>query len=143
MTEQELKQLAQEYVDKKAELTKLSKVVDAINTEIKTAMESSKLGEVETESGAVVHYGVTKKESLDEAMLLIKLKQTAPNTTCIKTKEYVDMDALESEIYHGDIPKEALDAMQKCKTVKLTPTLTISKAKKSKQTGDYNKELFE
>lgn len=132
MTEQELKQLAQEYVSGKAELDKLKKRVDSINSEIKTAMEEAKLNEVETESGAVVRYGITRKESLDEDMLLIKLKQTAPDTTCIKTKEYVDMDILEGEIYHGLVPKEALMAMDKCKSVKLTPTLTISKAKKGK-----------
>lgn len=132
MTEQELKQLAQEYVSGKAELDKLKKRVDSINSEIKTAMEEAKLNEVETESGAVVRYGITRKESLDEDMLLIKLKQTAPDTTCIKTKEYVDMDILEAEIYHGLVPKEALMAMDKCKSVKLTPTLTISKAKKGK-----------
>lgn len=132
MTEQELKQLAQEYVSSKAELDKIKKRVESINSEIKTAMENAKLNEVETESGAIVKYGVTRKESMNEDMLLIKLKQTAPDTTCIKTKEYVDMDALESEIYHGNLSKEALQALEKCKSVKLTPTLTISKAKKGK-----------
>ena len=132
MTEQELKQLAQEYVTNKAELDKLKKRVDSINSEIKTAMENAKLNEVETESGAIVRYGVTRKESMDEDMLLIKLKQFVPDTPCIKTKEYVDMDILEGEIYHGLIPKDALMAMDKCKSFKLTPTLTISKAKKGK-----------
>lgn len=132
MTEQELKQLAQEYVTNKAELDKLKKRVDSINSEIKTAMENAKLNEVETESGAVVRYGVTRKESMDEDMLLIKLKQFVPNTPCIKTKEYVDMDTLENEIYHGSFSEDALKAMDKCRSVKLTPTLTISKAKKGK-----------
>ena len=132
MTEQELKQLAQEYVTNKAELDKLKKRVDSINSEIKTAMENAKLNEVETESGAIVRYGITRKESMDEDMLLIKLKQFVPDTPCIKTKEYVDMDTLESEIYHGSFSEDALKAMDKCKSVKLTPTLTISKAKKGK-----------
>lgn len=132
MTEQELKQLAQEYVTGKAELDKLKKQIDRINADIKNAMEEAKLNEVETESGAVVRYGITRKESMDEDMLLIKLKEFAPDTTCIKTKEYVDMDILESEIYHGDLSDDALKAMDKCKNVKLTPVLTISKAKKGK-----------
>ena len=38
----------------------------------------------------------------------------------------------EGEIYHGLVPKDALMAMDKCKTVKLTPTLTISNKKKGK-----------
>ena len=132
MTEQELKYLAQEYVEGKAELDKLKKRVDSINAQIKTEMENAKLNEVATESGAIVHYGKTRKESFDEDMLLIKLKQLMPDTDCIKTKEYVDMDILEGEIYHGLVPKDALIAMDKCKTVKLTPTLTISNKKKGK-----------
>jgi len=132
MTEQELKELAQVYVYHKAELDLLKKKVDKINADIKEAMEKAKLNEVETESGAIVKYGITRKESMDEDMLLIKLKQFVPDTPCIKTKEYVDMDTLESEIYHGSFSEDALKAMDKCKSVKLTPTLTISKAKKGK-----------
>lgn len=132
MTEQELQVLAQEYVDGKEEMARLKKRVDSINAQIKTAMEEGKLNEIETESGAVVHYGKTRKEDFDEGMLLIKLKQLMPDTDCIKTKEYVDMDILEGEIYHGLVPKDALMAMDKCKTVKLTPTLTISNKKKGK-----------
>lgn len=132
MTEQELKELAQVYVYHKAELDLLKKKVDKINADIKEAMEKAKISEIETESGAVVKYGITRKESMDEDMLLIKLKQFVPDTPCIKTKEYVDMDTLESEIYHGSFSEDALNAMDKCKSVKLTPTLTISKAKKGK-----------
>ena len=132
MTEQELKELAQVYVYHKAELDLLKKKVDKINADIKAAMEKAKLNEVVTESGAIVKYGITRKESLDEEMLLGKLKELVPDTECIKTKEYIDMDVLESEIYHGYLSKEALQAMDKCTSVKLTPVLTISKAKKGK-----------
>ena len=132
MTEQELKELAQKYVEGKAELNKLTKQVEKINADIKEAMEKAKLNEVETESGAIVKYGVTRKESVNEDMLLVKLKELVPDTECIKTKEYIDMDVLESEIYHGYLSKDALQAMDNCTSVKLTPVLTISKAKKGK-----------
>lgn len=131
MTEQELNELAKAYIENKAELDILKKKVDKINAEIKSAMEDAKLNEVETDVGTV-KYGVTRKETLNEDMLLVKLKKLVPDTECIKTKEYIDMDVLESEIYHGYLPKDALQEMENCTSVKLTPVLTISKAKKGK-----------
>lgn len=132
MTEQELKQLAEEYVVAKREADKFKKQAEGFNTELKTAMESLDIEEVELEDGSRVHYGVTTKESLDEEKLLVQLKKFAPDTECIKTKEYVDMDILESEIYHDKLTAEALGAMDSCRTVKEIPTLTIKKAKKGK-----------
>ena len=131
MTEQELKELAKEYIENKAELDLIKKKVDGINSKIKSAMEDAKLDEVETDVGTV-KYGVTRKETLNEDMLLIKLKKLVPDTECIKTKEYIDTDVLESEIYHGRLSKEALQEMENCTSVKLTPVLTISKAKRGK-----------
>lgn len=131
MTEQELKELAQVYIYHKAELDLLKKKVDKINSEIKSAMEDAKLDAIETDTGTV-KYGITRKETLNEDMLLVKLKKLVPNTECIKTKEYIDTDILESEIYHGLLSKEALQEMENCTSVKLTPVLTISKAKKGK-----------
>ena len=92
----------------------------------------SELDDVELEDGSKVHYGVTKKESLDEDKLLVALKKYAPDPKCIKTREYIDMDILENEIYHDRLPSEALAAMVGCRNVKEIPTLTIKKAKKGK-----------
>ena len=86
--------------------------------------------EVELPDGTRVVCGITRRESLNEDKLLIKLKEYAPDTESIKTKEYVDMDVLESEIYHDKLSPEALAAMDSCRTVKETSTLTIKKAKK-------------
>ena len=132
MTEQDLKILAQAYVEGKEQLDKLKKRIDKINLELKSAMESEKLDKVTTDTGAVVKCGITRKESFNEDMLISTLKRLSPDTECIKTKEYVDMDILEGEIYHGFISKNTLEEMDKCKAVKLIPTLTISKAKKGK-----------
>lgn len=133
MTElEQLKQCATEYVADKAEESKLKKRLESNNTSIKQLMELLKMEDVELDDGAKVHYGVTTKESLDEEKLLTQLKKYAPDTQCIKTKEYIDMDVLESEIYHDKLSAEAMAAMDTCRNVKLVPTLTIKKAKKGK-----------
>ena len=133
MTElEQLKKCATEYVSDKAEESKLKKRLESNNTSIKQLMELLKMEDVELDDGAKVHYGVTVKESLDEEKLLTQLKKYAPDTQCIKTKEYIDMDVLESEIYHEKLSAEAMAAMDTCRNEKLVPTLTIKKAKKGK-----------
>ena len=130
MTEQELKQLASEYVSAKREFDTLKKKTDNLNQSLKANMELSNLDGIELDDGSKVCLGITKRESLDEEKLLVQLKKYAPDTDCIKTKEYIDMDILENEIYHERLSPEALAAMDSCRNVKEIPTLTIKKAKK-------------
>ena len=130
--EERLKQCAAEYIADKAEESKLKKRIESNNTSIKQLMELLNKEEIELEDGAKVVYSVTQQETLNEDLLIKQLKQFAPDTQCIKTKEYVDMDILESEIYKGDLSDEALQAMDKCRGVKEIPKLTIKKAKKGK-----------
>ena len=132
MTEQELKQLASEYVSAKREFDTLKKKTDNLNQSLKLNMEMSNLDGIELDDGSKVCLGITKRESLDEDKLLVQLKKYAPDTDCIKTKEYIDMDILENEIYHEKLSPEALAAMDSCRNVKEIPTLTIKKAKKGK-----------
>lgn len=132
MTEQELKQLASEYVSAKKEFDTLKKKTDNLNQSLKANMELSNLDGIELDDGSKVCLGITKRESLDEEKLLVQLKKYAPETDCIKTKEYIDMDILENEIYHEKLSPEALAAMDGCRNVKEIPTLTIKKAKKEK-----------
>ena len=132
MTEQELKQLASEYVSAKREFDTLKKKTDNLNQSLKANMELSNLDGIELDDGSKVCLGITKRESLDEDKLLVQLKKYAPGTDCIKTKEYIDMDILENEIYHEKLSPEALAAMDSCRNVKEIPTLTIKKAKKGK-----------
>lgn len=132
MTEQELKQLASEYVSAKREFDALKKRTDNLNQSLKANMELSNLDGIELDDGSKVCLGITKRESLDEDKLLGVLKKYAPDTQCIKTKEYIDMDVLENEIYHDKLPDVAVSAMDSCRNVKEIPTLTIKKAKKGK-----------
>ena len=131
MTEKELKAMASEFVTVKAEADKYKKQVENLNTNIKQAMELLNADSVELDDGSKVVYSITKKTSLDEEKLL-KVLNNEPNTLSIKTKQCVDMDILESEIYHDKISSETLNAMEECRIVKEIPTLTIKKAKKGK-----------
>lgn len=131
-TEERLKQWASEYVVAKREADKYKKQADSLNMNIKHAMETLNTEKVELDDGTKVVYGITVRESLDEEKLLVQLKYFAPDTQCIKTKEYIDMDILENELYHEKLPPEALTAMDACRNIKEVPTLTIKKAKKGK-----------
>ena len=133
MTDEErLKHCAAEYVADKAEESKLKKRLESNNTSIKQLMELLNKEDVELDDGTKIVYGITKRESLDEDKLIKLLKEYAPDTQCIKKKEYIDMDILESEIYKGDFSEDAMLAMDSCRNVKEIPTLNIKKAKKGK-----------
>lgn len=123
---------ATEYAADKAIEGALKKRLDSNNKTIKALMELLKQDKVTTKDGDEVCYSVRTKEDLDEEALIKVLHKLAPETNCIKTKEYIDMDILESEIYHGLLSDETLKEMDKCKSVKEIPTLTIKKAKKEK-----------
>ena len=53
-------------------------------------------------------------------------------TDIIRTKEYIDMDALESAIYHGDISNDVVKTFSSCKDITETQVLNISKRKEKK-----------
>lgn len=127
----ELKEKAIQYVNNKAELDVLDKRCKSLNTTIKSLMEILNIDEIPLDDGTVVKSSVITKESLDEEKLIIQLKKFAPQTSCIKTKEYIDTDVLENEMYHGDFSDEALKAMDSCRIVKETVRLDIKKKKKS------------
>lgn len=126
---------SKEYVKVKEELDPLEKKAKSLNNTIKNLMEILKLETVPLESiDTEIKYSVSESVSFDEEKLIPMLRQLAPRTECIKTKEYVDMDVLENEIYHGLLSDEALIAMDTCKEVKKIPKLTIKSKNKKKKT---------
>ena len=126
----QLRKRVNEYVADKAELGPLEKKVDSNNTAIKQLMELLGKDEIEADNGLRVVYGVSKTETLDEEKLLVMLKDLVPDTPCIKTKEYIDMDILESEIYHGRVSDDVMCALDACRETKEKVTLNIRKPKK-------------
>jgi hypothetical protein len=134
-TEEEQKKLqdyAEQYADYKSKIEPLEKKCKSINTSIKQMMELYGIDVVPLADGRTLKYSVSTKDTLDEEKLIVQLKHFAPDTECIKTKEYIDMDILESEIYHGKLSNDAMVAMDGCRSTKEIPKLTIEKAKAKK-----------
>ena len=113
--------LIEVFYDHKKELDKYKKTTDEYNKQIKS--ELNKLGTTEfvTESGLVAKLAIQNRESFNEDLLIAKLKELEVNEV-IKTKEYVDMDALEDAIYNGKLNASELS---NCKIIKTIETLRV------------------
>ena len=126
----ELEKLIPVYYDNKQNLDFYKKECDAGNAEIKKIMAEQNLKDYEVD-GIVAKYVIQNKESMNEEALLKLLKEKG-YTDVIKTKEYVDMDALENALYHDEIDKDTVVEMDKCKEVKEVIQLRVSKKKVKK-----------
>lgn len=124
-----LDDLIPRYAENKALLDDYKKVCDEENKKIKDMMEE---GSYES-GGYKATKSVQHRESMNEDKLLELLKNTsAIYHGIIKTKEYVDMNALESALYKGTLSKDVLLEIDKCREVKEVVTLRISKVKEKK-----------
>jgi 23S rRNA maturation mini-RNase III len=117
-----LEDLATQYIEKKKEENSIKKITSDLNTKIKDIMSESDLTSVETSLGTLT-LTYKKSESFDEEKLIDYLKSSGNDKEIVKTKEYIDYDALESAIYHERLSNEQLKEMDKFKIVKTTPTL--------------------
>lgn len=126
-----LNQLVEEFGFNKTELESYKKIVDKLNSEIKSLMSDSSLNDFESEH-YVAKYTESRRESFDDDKLLEVLKSSESASKVIKTKEYVDMDELEKAIYSGEIPQEILVQLNSCKSVKIVPTLKVTRKKVKK-----------
>jgi len=127
----ELEQLIPQYAQNKSELDSYKKICDKENARIKELMAESKETKV-TAGGYTASYIVSTRDTMNEEKLLnIAHKYNIQNV--IKTKEYIDFDALEDAIYHGNIIQPALLEMETARESKEVVTLRITKAKKEKE----------
>ena len=102
-----------------------------MNAKLKTAIKSLNQQNKDIEvNGWKCSLSVTEEKVMNEDRLLEFCK--ANKIKCIKTKEYVDADALEKLIYSGKISEELIIEMDKCNDVKTKETLRCSKAKEAK-----------
>lgn len=127
-----LDELIPKYALNKVELDSYDKLCKEENEEIKKQL--AELGKNEYTAGEyVAKRNVQYRETLNEDRLLEVLKKhKVPGV--IKTKEYIDMDALESYLYHVTEPLDELIAdMNSCKSVKEVITLRVTKVKKKKE----------
>ena len=116
----------------KKQLDELKKTTDRQSAEIKSIMSNSGIKNY-TVGDYKVTMNVQQRESLDELQMMEYLKNdwdiTCKRYGIIKTKEYIDMDALENAIYN-DAFGEYLSNFDKYRNVKEVTTLRISKVKK-------------
>ena len=128
----QLNNLVISYGENKAELDAVKKQCDSENAEIKTLMQTLKVTECES-GGYVAKYSVENHDAMNEDKLLelfSKDYQYYLDLGIIRQKDYIDSDALEDAIYHGNIDKKALLEMDKCREHKEVIKLRVSKVKK-------------
>ena len=143
--EEYLKDLVEAYGSNKKETDDLKKVVDSQNKQIKELMESNNLTKFESDNYKV-SLSISTRDVIDEEQLLAEARtfviadgidlKSAEEVGLIKTKEYVDMDVLESLMYKGGISEEDLLKIDKCRDTKEVAMLRVSKIKKKKGEED-------
>ena len=121
-----LKHLVKDYIVNKEREKEFKDAASIQNTQIKVIMSELNIKEFETDNGKVV-LSDRKTEDFNEERLIQFLKERGLESDIIKTKEYVDFDALESAIYHDIISGDNLKDMNSCKDVKVTQVLRINK----------------
>ena len=125
-----LEELIPRYAMNKNELDSYTKICKEENEQIK-----SKLVELGKDEYSVDDYKVKRivavKESMNEAKLLEVLKQNGIDVA-IKTREYVDMDALEAYLYNNTPSTELARQLESCRVVSETVQLRLSKVKPQK-----------
>lgn len=121
-----LRYLVKDYLINKEREKEFKDAASIQNTQIKVIMSELNIKEFETDNGKVV-LSDRKTEDFNEAKLIEFLKARNIAGDIIKTKEYVDFDALESAIYHEAITGDNLKDMESCKDVKITQVLRINK----------------
>ena len=124
-----LDELILEYGTNKDLLDKTKKICDTDNTAIKELMKKSSIDKY-TSGPYTVSYGITQKEVVDEDSMLDYLKKHIdPSSDVIKTKEYIDADALENAIYKKELPDDVIAGLSQFSTIKETEVLRLKKAK--------------
>lgn len=130
-----LESLVPEYFDNKEEEKAIKKVVSEQNEEIKKLMSSTASlktsdGDYVFDAGSVIaKLSERLTKSLNEEKLIEVIKK-AKIGGVVKTKEYIDMEALEDLMYKGLIPADVKREIAECEEVKRTPTLTVKASKK-------------
>lgn len=112
------------YEDKQL-ADKYKKSCESYNLEIKELMSKLDTDQFETDSGLVAVISHKYSQSFNENKLLNKLKKLNAEGI-IKTKEYVDMEALEDAIYNKRIYASELSD---CRETKETIALKVTKKK--------------
>ncbi len=116
------------YKESKDKENTLKKANTEMGNNIKSYFQTAGLSRVDTDKyTATVTTSTT--ESLNEELAIEIIKENlggAMLNTVIKTKEYIDEDALEKLVYNGDFD---ITKLAKAKITKTTSTLRVDKKK--------------
>lgn len=124
------------YCQKKDEEKVLKKTISTLGETIKSELINSNEKDANFDKYSI-HLETRTTESVDDAKLLNVLEsdwvnrkgEDAELPPYIKVAHYVDMDALESAIYNGEISQDVLMEIDKCRIKKETTALTYKVAK--------------
>ena len=124
-----LDEIAEKYYTYNENLKKVTVNKDNYNKLLKQVMTENGITKYVTNTGIKVSISTTNKPTFDEDALLPFLKElNIPDV--VKTKEYIDMVALEDAIYHNQIdPKDLAPYKQD----KFITRLTCTKPKTLKE----------
>lgn len=126
-----LETLIPQYAANKSELDSYTKICKEENEQIKAALVE--LGENEYSAGGyTVKRIVAVKESMNEEKLIEVLRQNGLDVA-IKTREYVDMNALEAYLYNNEPSADLARQLESCRTTTETVQLRLSKTKAKKE----------
>lgn len=128
--DESLETLIPQYAANKSELDSYTAICKKENEQIKAILAD--LGENEYSAGGyTVKRIVAVKESMNEAKLIEVLRQHGIDVA-IKTREYVDMDALEAYLYNNMPSTDLARQLEECRTTSETVQLRLSKTKVKK-----------
>jgi phage host-nuclease inhibitor protein Gam len=118
-----LDEAAKKYYETNTQNKSLEATKGVYNKMLKELFEEYGLKKYVASDGTKVSITTTNKPVFNEEKLLEYIKSTGVEGI-VKTKEYVDMEALENAIYHGTINASTLAPF---KEDKITTTLRCSK----------------
>ena len=116
------------YKESKDKENALKKSNTEMGNNIKSYFKTNGLDRVDTDKYTAT-VTTSTSESLNEELAIEIIKENlggAMLSTVIKTKEYIDEDALEKLVYNGDFD---ITKLAKAKITKTTSTLRVSKKK--------------
>lgn len=131
----DLDKLVAHYGDLDSQIKTLSKELESDKVTIKNALENLEVKNYSS-GGYTVTRQVSYRTKYDEDKMLKVLKadwqERYGDMECpyIKTKEYVDMDQLESVIYAGELSNKTMAELNKCQEKTEIVALKCSKIKK-------------
>lgn len=126
----ELNDLIDKYGFNKYELDSYKALCDESNKQIKEMMAEANLKNYNTDRYKVT-YIVSERTSINEAMLIgvIHSNNIPDSLGIIKTREYIDEDALESAIYNGEISDDVMAQIAECMDKKEVISLKLTAKK--------------